>query len=183
MTPGETAAAQADWPGRSILPLASDRLTLVMFVHPECPCSRASLGELQQLLTTCKNHLAVQIFFFKPINQSENWVHTDLWNDAKSISGAEVRIDLDGKFAELFGAKTSGQVFIYRPDGKLEFSGGMTDGRGHFGDNVGLDAAIAVTHGDISGDSAAVTSSVYGCALASLSLPSQKVQKSLVSKP
>jgi hypothetical protein len=115
MTPGQAAAAVQAWPGSGVLEFAPDRPTLLMFVHPECSCSQASLGELQELLTACDNRVAVHLLFFKPTDQSENWSHSDLWNKANAIPGVQVQFDPGGRLAKLFGAKTSGQVMVYSP--------------------------------------------------------------------
>src|SRR2546422_955144 len=45
-TPGHTAQAPLQWSAGSLIARDSQRATLVMFVHPRCPCSRASVGEL-----------------------------------------------------------------------------------------------------------------------------------------
>jgi hypothetical protein len=179
MTPGQAAAASPKWPGAGIAKLAADRPTLLMFVHPECSCSQASLGELQQLMTACPNRLAILVLFFKPSDQAEDWSHTDLWKDAISIPGVEARIDSGGRLAERFGAKTSGQVMVYSPQGRLLFNGGITDGRGHFGDNAALDALIAIARGSAPA-SVVVTSKVYGC---SINSPTPLVSSGAASPP
>jgi hypothetical protein len=185
MTPGKAAAALVAWPGAGVLKLAADRPTLLMFVHPECSCSRASIGELQELMTVCKDRVAAHVLFFKPGNQSEDWSHTDLWNDAHAIGGVEVGIDLDGRLARIFGAKTSGQVLVYTPQGRLTFSGGITDGRGHFGDNAGLDAAMAIVRCSVPAASDVVTSNVYGCEITSSTpaIASEANRPSVENKP
>ncbi len=43
-TPGERGATPVTWPAASTLP--HDGTTVAMFVHPECPCTRASITEL-----------------------------------------------------------------------------------------------------------------------------------------
>src|SRR5262249_1932415 len=48
--PGCAADPPPDWPDRSRLRCDPDRPTLLMFLHPHCPCSRASLEELTVLL-------------------------------------------------------------------------------------------------------------------------------------
>src|ERR1700677_3560971 len=47
--PGNDGAAPKVWPTESQIPLDAHRPTLVMFVHPRCACTRASLGELEIL--------------------------------------------------------------------------------------------------------------------------------------
>jgi hypothetical protein len=163
MTPGQADAAVPRWPGAGAVTLAPDRPTLLMFVHPRCSCSQASLGELQQLMTAYKHHLAAQVLFFQPADQSPTWSHTALWSDAAAIPGVQPRLDPGGRLARLFGAQTSGQVLIYNPQGRLLFSGGITDGRGHFGDNPGLDAAMTAAANSTPSPSGVLISNVYGC--------------------
>lgn len=171
MTPGKTAATTPAWPGAGDVKLAADRFTLLMFVHPDCPCSRASLGELQELMADCGDRVAARVLFFGPVNQPAAWSHTDLWNTANAIPTVEARIDTGGALAQRFGVRTSGQVLIYNPQGRLLFNGGITDGRGHFGDNAGLDAATEILRGTTPAPSGVVTANVYGC---EISWPSAK---------
>ena len=50
-TPGEAHRPPAQWPRESRLQRASgQRATLVLFAHPECPCTRASVTELARLV-------------------------------------------------------------------------------------------------------------------------------------
>src|SRR4029453_8771873 len=49
-TPGEAGTPPARWPSESRLPRASGQdATLVLFAHPHCPCTHASMTELQRL--------------------------------------------------------------------------------------------------------------------------------------
>src|SRR5712671_5581051 len=48
-TPGEMAEAPARWPQGTRLQRVAGRPTLVMFAHPKCACTRASLAELNRL--------------------------------------------------------------------------------------------------------------------------------------
>ena len=49
-TPGQAGPHPAEWPASSRIPRGKDGATLVMLVHPRCPCSRASLGELELIM-------------------------------------------------------------------------------------------------------------------------------------
>src|SRR5688500_10944324 len=49
-TPGPGAVAPRTWPAYSRIALDMQRPTLVMLVHPQCACSRASVGELALLM-------------------------------------------------------------------------------------------------------------------------------------
>src|SRR5580700_5088255 len=50
---GAAGVTPQQWPAQTRIALAADRQTLIMFVHPKCPCSRASLEELNRLLAQC----------------------------------------------------------------------------------------------------------------------------------
>ncbi len=159
--PGEGAAALSEWPSGSVIPLSPDRPTLIIFAHPRCPCSKASLAELDALLTDYRSKVSVRVAFYQPTSKTEEWAKTPLWNSAIR-SGATVSLDADGSEARRFGAKTSGQVFLYSSSGKLLFSGGITGARGHIGDNAGHRAlASAIDTGEPSPGQA----KVFGCTL------------------
>ena len=49
-TPGAPADAPATWPADSALSRDTSGPTLVMLAHPRCDCTRASIGELAELL-------------------------------------------------------------------------------------------------------------------------------------
>src|SRR5689334_12153127 len=42
-TPGPSPSPTREWPDASRVHLASDRFTLVLFAHPHCPCTRATI--------------------------------------------------------------------------------------------------------------------------------------------
>src|SRR5262245_47226030 len=42
-------AASFHWPAGAQIRLAGDRPTILFFMHPKCPCTRASLAELERL--------------------------------------------------------------------------------------------------------------------------------------
>jgi hypothetical protein len=159
--PGVAAAPPERWPADSGIAPAPDRATLVMLVHPHCPCSRASIEELSRLMAHADGRVAVHILFLKPSDFPEGWEKTDLWRSAAAIPGTTIRSDPDGVEAARFHAATSGQVILYDAGGRLVFSGGITDARGHAGDSAGR-AAIASL---IRGAAAAPSTPVFGCAL------------------
>jgi hypothetical protein len=110
-----------------------------MAIHPHCPCSRASIGELAILMAHSGGRLAAFVDFVQPPGFNENWTKGELWSNAGSIPGVTRIID-SGAEAKLLGAATSGQTLVYDPQGRLLFSGGITAARGHFGDNAGVSA-------------------------------------------
>src|SRR5689334_24929893 len=59
--PGPDARAPERWPEGSRLSRDTTRANLVMLVHPGCPCSRASLEELDRLLARSRGLVATQV--------------------------------------------------------------------------------------------------------------------------
>lgn len=136
-TPGEVTTTRTHWPADSQIQRNTDRPTLVVFAHPRCPCTRATIGELAMIVAHCNERVDVRVLFFKPKGLSAGWEKTDLWSSAAAIPGVEVISDEDGSEAKTFHANTSGYSLLYEPDGQLVFSGGITGSRGHSGDNAG----------------------------------------------
>jgi hypothetical protein len=161
-TPGAPATAPRQWPAQSRIKPIGGQATLVMLIHPQCPCTRATLDELDRLMARTHNHLSCYLVFMKPEGFSDDWVKTDLWRHALNIPGVSALFDQGGGEAKLFGAATSGQALLYGADGNLLFSGGLTASRGHAGDNAGEDAIESlVNNGSANSDN----SPVFGCPL------------------
>jgi hypothetical protein len=161
-TPGIAATPPSDWPSRS---LERDRArpTLVMVLHPECGCSQASLEELSRLMARAPSRLSAVVLFDLPAGERAMSSTNFLWRAATAIPGVRARVDSGGQEAARFGARVSGQTFLYDAQGHLRFSGGMTSARGHAGDNDGTAALLAF----IATGSAPVTGApVFGCLLA-----------------
>ncbi len=160
-TAGYAGVAPRQWPPSAQIPLDRQRDTLVMFAHPRCPCTRASIEELNRLMGRSQGKVAACVLFLKPDGFSGDWTHTDLWRSVTAIPGVQTREDLDGSQARLFGAETSGQVLLYDTQGRLLFQGGITGSRGHAGDNAGEEAVLS----RLSGRAALSQTPVYGCSL------------------
>ena len=133
--------------------------TLIMLVHPQCPCSRASLTELNRLAALRPNKANLCVLFLRPAGCPEAFADTDLRRQAQAIPGALVATDDKGDAARRFGAATSGETVLYAADGRLLFHGGLTGSRGHEGDNPGLSAVTAW----LRGEAAPAAAPVYGC--------------------
>lgn len=161
-TPGARAIPPAEWPRGSMLAPAQGRPTLVVFVHPQCPCSRATLGELARIVTRCRDRVDVHAVFYAPASEPEAWVRGDLWREAEMIPRVHAVEDSNGAEIRRFGATTSGQVLLYDPHGRLLFSGGITASRGHAGDNYGRDAIVALIENKSRPQR---ISPVFGCSL------------------
>lgn len=117
---------------------------MVMMIHPHCPCSRASIGELALLMAEVPGRVNANVLFIKPHEFPEQWEKTDLWNSAARIPGVKFDVDDDAAEARFFGSQTSGQVMLYDINGQLLFKGGITASRGHSGDNDGRRAIVSL---------------------------------------
>ena len=161
-TPGKSATASGDWPTGSRLRPATDRPTLVVMAHPQCPCTEATLSELNELLAQCPNKARVYVVFWKPTGYPTDWEKTPLWKSAAALPGVEVLTDEGGLEARRFHAFTSGQTFLFDASHHLVFSGGITAGRGHVGDNVGRDTIVSWL---TTGKAKRNKTFVFGCSL------------------
>src|SRR2546423_1165133 len=59
--PGVSAAAADSWPKDAAIAHDASNFTLVMFLHPHCPCSEASVEELAKLMARCRDAMAVKM--------------------------------------------------------------------------------------------------------------------------
>ncbi len=146
---GEAAAAE---------PHSGWRLTA--FVHPHCPCSRATVRQLAALADELPQ-LSIRVVVVRPPNTPDGWECGELWTEAERLPGAAVACDRDGVEARSVGAETSGQVVVTDPTGRGVFRGGLTAGRGRDGESAGRKAVL----GWVRGETAAAAAPVYGCPL------------------
>jgi len=160
--PGLGADAPRAWPMNTTVSRDQSQSTLVMFVHPQCTCSRASLEELAVLMRHVRGRLAVRVLVYRPAVAEPGWEHTDLWDAAASLPSVVVASDTDAREATRFGAYVSGQALLYDADGRLQFSGGLTFARGHSGDNEGIRAVRSIL---LSGTATTRRTPVFGCLL------------------
>jgi len=161
-TPGDTRAAPDQWPAPSQIALDSKLPTLIMFAHPHCPCTQASVGELEVLMANCPGRLNVHVVFVQPVGTTEDWVKTDLWRRVATIPGVTLHRDDKGVEAQRFRAETSGDTVLYNPQGNLLFAGGITISRGHSGDNPGRTAIETILTKGLPSE---VKTPVFGCSL------------------
>jgi hypothetical protein len=150
----------AEWPSGSAIHCSEHGTTLVLFAHPRCPCTRASLGELEKIVAHCQPAVTPWVVFFKPEGAQGDWEQTDLWSTAGAIPGVHVMSDPGGEEARRFHVTTSGQTLLYNAQGELLFSGGITFARGHAGDNAGRNAIESYCMGNSPGYH---QTPVFGC--------------------
>jgi hypothetical protein len=163
-TPGARANAPLRWPPESALAAPTGRSRLLVFAHPGCPCTRATLDELREILSQDGARVDATIVFVDPPNAPADFDGAGGTNRAlaASIPGLGVVTDGDGREARRFGARVSGEVLVFARSGDLIFNGGVTAGRGHEGDNPGRRRVISLLE---TGRADRADADVFGCEL------------------
>lgn len=160
--PGDIGKPAYSWPADAYVRRHQRRPTLVLFLHPRCPCSRATLTELNKVMSQAKGRLAARAVFFRPAQAAPGWEKSALWSQAWAIPGVQVLSDRGGRQARLFGAETSGAAILYDASGRVVFRGGLTERRGHEGDNPGSSAILERV---LRGAKGQASTAVFGCSL------------------
>lgn len=172
--PGKVGSVASAWPAHSTIELAKAVPTLVMFAHPQCPCTRASIDELAQIMARAQGKVRTYVLFYTPRESNGGWEDSGTRRTAAQIPGVTVLSDVDGVEAERFGAETSGHAFLFNASGHLIFNGGITLSRGHSGDNAGEDAIVSLINDRA--NSRAQTF-VFGCSFRTQPRGDQKCSK------
>jgi hypothetical protein len=153
------------WPAESRLPRIAGRDTMLVFMHPKCPCSRATVAELERLFAPhgAPAHRPLQLFIVASIPQSADasWSQTSLIERCMKLEGAQLHLDRGGVEATRFGAGVSGTVMLFDAAGVLRYEGGVTISRGHEGDNAGRNILARV----LGGKQQSGRFPAYGCGL------------------
>lgn len=158
---GPVGPAKLIWPEKSKIGRDSSRPNLIIFLHPKCSCSRATVGELERLMVFIREKISISVVFSIAGGDTGEVLGSDLATSVKRIIGVDsVFIDEDDVESTLFGAKTSGQSYLYDKNGALVFSGGLTSARGHMGDSAGRDAILSWLRNK---DQTSVFTAVFGC--------------------
>lgn len=160
-TPGANARSHERWPEAA--PIRRDPVvpTLLVFAHPRCPCTSATIERLNRLLARAGGNVRTTVLFYDDPALGEEWLESGSYKAAVAIPGVSVVADELGAAARLFGARTSGQVLLYESTGQLRFAGGITPARGHPGDSDGAHALLTA----LRGNAGLPPTPVYGCAL------------------
>jgi hypothetical protein len=138
-----------------------DRFQMFLALHPRCPCSRATLAELEKILSRVPTAGEVTVLMYKPAGETDRWVEGPLLDQCRVLK-CRVKLDPDGQLATALGSLTSGGMVIYDSSGKLRYHGGITSARGHEGDNAGKQAVLDVLQNRSPSVSALP---VFGCPL------------------
>lgn len=161
-TEGRRGAAPARWPAETTLDRVADRPTLVVAIHPLCPCGRASIDLLARLVAENPGRLELIFLVLMPERADPAWANAPSWHEARAIPGARVVADPRGIESAQFGAKTSGHAVLFDSAGQRLFDGGLTIGRGLAAPGAGLQAVENLLSGETLRTS---TAPVFGCDL------------------
>ncbi len=161
-TSGNTGSPGTVWPRNSRLVRDPSKPTLLLFLHPHCPCSAASIDELAHIVARCPDRAAVHVLLCRPALCPPGWEQTQLWRKAEALPGATVQCDGDGTEARRFRVSTSGHALLFDAGGRLCFSGGITRARGHRGENAGRDEIVAWLRGN---SATFEQTPIFGCPL------------------
>lgn len=145
--PGLSGSAPGRWPEKVPIAAPTTKPLLLLFLHPHCPCSRVSLGVLNELLLASPIPVRAQVIFFASRQFAEPVEKSESWQQAHQLKGVTVVCDSGGCLARRFGAQASGWVVVYDSTGQLQFEGGITAGRGHAGANPGSEAIASLLKG------------------------------------
>jgi hypothetical protein len=158
--PGRANDSLVQWPAGTALQMNQRGGTLVMFLHTHCPCSWASLEELDRLLQGEKPRPRLYILMVHAkIDDSAD--QSAIVHRAALLPDAVVMGDPDAAEARRFGSHTSGTLLVFDADGRCTYAGGLTAARGHVGPNKARDAATAALRGRPQVDAMPV----FGCPL------------------
>jgi len=161
---GDDLAAQ--WPADSEIVRPDDLATILLFLHPKCPCSRASLTELERLTASLEGQRArdakLIVVVTTPESPSGEWLKTATVARASRLRNGTLFVDRGGVEAKRFGAVTSGLVMLYDGKGTCRYAGGVTIARGHEGENGGRLSLLKILEGDLT---APAKFPAFGCRL------------------
>lgn len=159
---GEPGKPPAAWPRESTI--AHDgRPALLLFAHPRCPCTRASLTELNRLVAEYGDRLDVHVVIIRPDAVQESWHDADLLTLTKDMPRITTHTDIGRRESRAFGARTSGTCLLYDAEGRLLFRGGLTSARGQEGPSPGADSIRSIVLGTQTNATAGTP--VFGCPL------------------
>jgi hypothetical protein len=165
---GTVADAPGTWPEEIVdeeIQLADSGSTLLVFIHPRCPCSAATIRELERITARVGSRLQTFVVFWYPTRSAKDWTKSALREYAAKVPDLRCIDDFGGATTRRFGVTTSGQALMYSPDRQLLFAGGITKSRGHSGDNAGSDVVQAIVQAGGSASLVPICSDVFGCSL------------------
>ena len=154
--PGDDGLTPKHFPSVNGVALRDAQPTVLVFIHPLCPCTPATLAQLKLIADSAD----VSVIQSGPAVDIQD---EDVGRSAQKVSRFERVIDdRSGELARSFGAMTSGHIVAYAPDGSLLFRGGITPGRGMTGPSQGLAELAKALETSMP---SAVDPDVFGCSI------------------
>ena len=135
--------------------------TLVLAVHPKCPCTPATLDELEHLLPKLAEPIRLVALVRTPADDPSAWLDTPLVAKLERLN-AVIVTDPNAELAAMIGATTSGHAALFDAKAESRFNGGLTPTRGHTGPNTGVASIQSIVNRTAL---VATESVVYGCPL------------------
>lgn len=161
-TAGPVGPVQNKWPSVSRIAARAGEASFLVFVHPKCACTRATLGELERLMPYLDRRAQTYIVVADTgLSLKEANGYKDQLQ--RRFPAAGVLSDDGNREANIFGSRTSGQTFLYDEQGQIVFNGGITPERGHMGDSEGRSRILNWAEGNVSAKGRSVP--VFGCLL------------------
>ena len=162
-TPARTPLEPPErWPAATHVSRAASLPTLVQFVHPRCSCTRASLAELERLMTRLAGRAEARVVIVRPRGDTTAFDVAALEERVRRIPATVSTTDADGSDSIAFGTSASGTTLLYGSDGRLLFAGGITSSRGEEGPSLGQERIFALV---TDGHADRAESPVFGCSL------------------
>ena len=152
----QSGAAPAQWPAGSRVPRSDRRSTLLLFAHPRCICTRASLAELARMMARFHDRVEAKVLF---------WMPADAPPDCPlRARAAGCQRALDVELRRRFGFREGRCSSERQAPGRvvLLFQGGITQSRGHEGDSFGQERIASLL---TTGAADRADAPVFGCAL------------------
>jgi hypothetical protein len=155
ITPGVASLnPPATWPTEFHKP------TLIVFLHPKCTCSAASLTQIAKLQSRLPDRFQTILVLWQPSNGNSEWANLPQ-PDFGQLADYKLVLDKEGRMARKFDAHTSGQSFLYDADGQIRFSGGLTSTRGDSESGPAFSTLAQL----IAKQDSSKTAPVFGCSL------------------
>lgn len=159
---GELADGPQTWRDGTLEGVAG-RPRVLLFAHPRCSCTRASIAELTHVVEA--HALRATVVFWQPERADAEWRSSPTIDMVQQHPLLDAAWDPGGKVCRSFDAATSGQCLVYDANGRLRFSGGITAGRGHEGANEGRQTVDRLLSESGDPPTGVHTFPVFGCRL------------------
>ena len=101
------------------------------------PCTQASVGELARLMARLRRRVSAHVLVYRPSEFPAGWERTESGRPPNASRASTVHVDVDGAEARPLRRRDFRTGPALRRAGRLRFSGGITNARGHVGESPG----------------------------------------------